>query len=207
MPHASSYAYNVGLLLQLSCAAGASKHPLGAACLVILGHMVSCYAQDFAPQPALIEAYLCLLSRAASLASAEHCSAAQGAPTLCCASWSSKLVQIAFHFVVIHIRCSQHISFQTTSSESQSNVKHISGYTQHSSLADRNAQQLHHNVMFRLQKNINLLKDTEKSLWVCREGMRASVEAAVRLPSGPHLTLPLVSSDTTRPHWIVPGLS
>ena len=57
---------------------GACKLPLGASCLVVLGHLVSCYAQDFAPVPALIEAYLGLLSLTSSLASKEHCSAKPG---------------------------------------------------------------------------------------------------------------------------------
>ena len=52
--------------------------PLGASCLVLLGHLVSCYAQDFTPKPALVEAYLSLLSVVASLASKEHCSASPG---------------------------------------------------------------------------------------------------------------------------------
>ncbi len=41
---------------------GAARFPLGGACLVILGHLLSCYAQDFAPVPALVEAFLGLLS-------------------------------------------------------------------------------------------------------------------------------------------------
>lgn len=53
---------------------GACKLPLGGSCLVVLGHLVSCYAQDFAPLPAVVEAYLQLLSHTASLASKERCS-------------------------------------------------------------------------------------------------------------------------------------
>lgn len=57
---------------------GAARLPLGASCLVILGHLLTCYAQEFAPVPALVEAYLGLLSRLASLASTEHHSASSG---------------------------------------------------------------------------------------------------------------------------------
>lgn len=57
---------------------GACKLPLGGSCLVVLGHLVSCYAQDFAPVPAVVEAYLQLLSLTASLASKERCSADPG---------------------------------------------------------------------------------------------------------------------------------
>lgn len=63
---------------QLVMSVGASRLPLGASCLVVLGHLVSCYAQDFAPVPALVEAYLGLLSLTSSLASKEHCSAKPG---------------------------------------------------------------------------------------------------------------------------------
>ena len=57
---------------------GACKMPLGACCLVILGNLVSCYAQDFAPAPALVEAYLGLLSLTSSLAKEEHSSIKPG---------------------------------------------------------------------------------------------------------------------------------
>lgn len=66
----------------VSVPAGASKLPLGAACLVLLGDLVSCYAQDFGPAPALLEAYLSLLSSVASLASSEPCTVIQGVHTL-----------------------------------------------------------------------------------------------------------------------------
>lgn len=50
---------------------GACQLPLGASCLVLVGHLVSCYAQDFAPAAAVVEAYLQLLSLVSSLASKE----------------------------------------------------------------------------------------------------------------------------------------
>ena len=57
---------------------GARKLPLGASCLVILSNLLSCYAQDFAPVPALVEAYLGLLSLTSSLAREEHCNTKPG---------------------------------------------------------------------------------------------------------------------------------
>ena len=80
--------------------AGASKLPFGAACLVLLGQLVSCYAQDFAPLPALVEAYLTLLSSVASMASSEQCSAIQGVHTL-----DAAVEQVLLHDKVLLMSC------------------------------------------------------------------------------------------------------
>ena len=51
---------------------------MGAACLVVLGHMVACFAQDFTPVPQLTEAYLSLLATLHPFARHELCRAATG---------------------------------------------------------------------------------------------------------------------------------
>lgn len=51
---------------------------MGAACLVVLGHMVACFAQDFAPVPQLTEAYLSLLATLHPFALHEHRRVAPG---------------------------------------------------------------------------------------------------------------------------------
>ena len=45
--------------------AGASKDPSGAVSLVLLGHLVSCFAPGFTPVPKLIQAYLQLMAAVA----------------------------------------------------------------------------------------------------------------------------------------------
>ena len=44
---------------------GASKDPSGAVCLVLLGHLVSCFAPGFTPVAKLIQAYLQLMAAVA----------------------------------------------------------------------------------------------------------------------------------------------
>ena len=51
---------------------------MGATCLVVLGHVVACFAQDFTPVPQLIEAYLSLLGTLHLLAHYEHCRVTTG---------------------------------------------------------------------------------------------------------------------------------
>jgi hypothetical protein len=59
-------------------AAGASTYVVGSACLVLLGHLVGCFAQDFAPSPMLVEAYLSLLGMVTAAGHHEHCSLTPG---------------------------------------------------------------------------------------------------------------------------------
>ncbi|DBA84407.1 TPA: hypothetical protein ACH3X1_006045 [Trebouxia sp. C0004] len=58
--------------------AGASTYALGSACLVLLGHLVACFAQDFAPSPILFEAYLSLLGMVTASGHHEHCTLTPG---------------------------------------------------------------------------------------------------------------------------------
>ena len=51
---------------------GAVRYKLGASALVVLGHLVSCFARDFSPAVAAQEAYLQLLSTLCALAAPEH---------------------------------------------------------------------------------------------------------------------------------------
>ncbi|KAL0044984.1 hypothetical protein WJX82_004172 [Trebouxia sp. C0006] len=53
--------------------AGASTYVIGSACLVLLGHLVGCFAQDFAPSPVLVEAYLSLLGLVTAAGHHEQC--------------------------------------------------------------------------------------------------------------------------------------
>ena len=51
---------------------------MGSACLVLLGHLVGCFAQDFAPSPVLVEAYLRLLGLVTAAGHHEHCTLTPG---------------------------------------------------------------------------------------------------------------------------------
>ena len=63
------------------CAAvGASMYVMGSACLVLLGHLVGCFAQDFAPSPMLVEAYMSLLGMVTAAGHHEHCTLTPGQP-------------------------------------------------------------------------------------------------------------------------------
>ena len=64
-------------------AAGATKYKLGGTVLVVLGHLVSCFARDFSPAVPVQEAYIQLLSTLCSIAQFEHSSVKSG--TACCA--------------------------------------------------------------------------------------------------------------------------
>lgn len=65
------------------CAAvGASTYVMGSACMVLLGHLVGCFAQDFAPSPMLVEAYLSLLGLVTAAGHHEHCTLTPGDSTL-----------------------------------------------------------------------------------------------------------------------------
>ena len=59
-------------------AVGASTYVMGSACLVLLGHLVGCFAQDFAPSPMLLEAYLRLLGLVTAAGRHEHCTLTPG---------------------------------------------------------------------------------------------------------------------------------
>ena len=59
-------------------AAGAATYVMGSACLVLLGHLVGCFAQDFAPSPMLVEAYLSLLGMVTAAGHHEHCTLTPG---------------------------------------------------------------------------------------------------------------------------------
>ena len=59
-------------------AVGASTYVMGSACLVLLGHLVGCFAQDFAPSPMLLEAYLRLLGLVTAAGRHEHCTVTPG---------------------------------------------------------------------------------------------------------------------------------
>ncbi|KAL0019081.1 hypothetical protein WJX79_005114 [Trebouxia sp. C0005] len=58
--------------------AGASMYVMGSACLLLLGHLVGCFAQDFAPSPMLVEAYLSLLGMVTAAGHHEHCTLTPG---------------------------------------------------------------------------------------------------------------------------------
>ena len=59
-------------------AVGASTYVIGSACLVLLGHLVGCFAQDFAPSPVLVEAYLSLLGLVTAAGHHEQCTLTPG---------------------------------------------------------------------------------------------------------------------------------
>ena len=59
-------------------AAGASTYVMGSACLVLLGHLLGCFAQDFAPSPMLVEVYLSLLGMVTAAGHDEHCTLTPG---------------------------------------------------------------------------------------------------------------------------------
>ena len=52
--------------------AGAALDKLGGSCLVVLGHLLGCFAPGFTPAPLLLEAYLGVLAVTAAQAHTQH---------------------------------------------------------------------------------------------------------------------------------------